>query len=65
MGEWAKDRAIVLRGGGVLLRPTPCCPVSTPFGLVIRFVRESPGNRVVRAGAGCDWLVARPRENYL
>ena len=22
MGEWAKGRAIVLRGGGVLLRPT-------------------------------------------
>jgi hypothetical protein len=43
MGEWAKGRAIVSLGGGVLLRPTH-------LRLVINFVRESPGNGVVRAG---------------
>lgn len=39
MGEWAKGRAIVLRAGRPLLRPTRTrpepCPVSTRPGLVI------------------------------
>jgi hypothetical protein len=39
MGEWVKGRAIVLRGGGVLLRPTPPGPDAAlcrhTLGLVI------------------------------
>lgn len=39
MGEWAKGRAIVLRAGRPLLRPTRTrperCPVSTRPGLVM------------------------------